>query len=267
MKEIRLRLIAIVLMVVCHGGMVMAQSILDNLTFPPPSKWIRPTGTNVNVRKSPAAKAARVCTIDKSCLYPVMEEQGQWYKTRDAWEWGLAVPTGWVSKQVATEATPAPIKPEMLNRYCGWSKTYEDWSEWIVSPPVGKHGLTLMYITGTNAPHCAELWLGKQVGNVFVFKYMVHLSIHPDADGPNKNKLSLEKETVDGELNYNLYVGANYLKEQRHGSYTEMSLDLTKFNDKMIEAIFGDEIRSGRTNWIAVTADRLSGRFTKYVLG
>lgn len=62
-------------------------------------------------------------------------------------------------------------------------------------------------------------------------------------------------------------MGANYLKEQMHGTFTEMSLDLTKFNDKMIEAIFGDEIRAGRFNWLAVTADRLSGRFAKYELG
>lgn len=267
MKEIRLRLIAIALIAMCHGTMVMAQSLLDNLTFTPPSRWIRPTGTNVNMRKSPAAKAEKLCTIDKSCLYPVMGEQGQWYKTRDSWEQGPWIPSGWVSKQVAAEATPTPIKPEMLDRYFGYCAAYDEWAEWIVSPPVGKHGLTLMYITGDNAPHYYELWLGKQVGNVFVFKYMVHLTINPDADDPNKNKLSLEKETIDGEPRYNLYVGANYLKEQMHGTFTEMSLDLTKFNDKMIEAIFGEEIRAGRFNWLAVTADRLSGRFAKYVLG
>lgn len=245
----------------------LAQSVLDNLTFEAPVKWLRPTGTNVNVRKSPAANAAKVDMVSKSFIYPVLDENDQWYKTTDPWVEGTGLPVGWVSKKVSAEAEPAPITVDMLNRYFGWSESYEDWEEWTVSTPVGKHGLTLMYITGCNAPHSSELWLGKQVGNVFVFKYRVTFIIREDPDGPDVKKLQLNKESIDGELRYNLYAGANYLKEMKHGTFTAPSLDLTKFTDKTIEAIFGDEIRAGRAHTIYVTADRLSGSFKEYELG
>ena len=156
-------------------------SLLSNLTFEAPKKIIRPTGEWVNIRTAPSTSApkARIPGTDftkgasKYDLLPVEDENAGWYRIGR---------NEWISKQVTRPALCKPITDAMLNRFFGYSEGYDYWAEWIITP-VANSDFYLMYL---EAP--MTLYLGKLVGNVFVFKYSVILDVAKYEEKCRKNR-------------------------------------------------------------------------------
>ena len=240
---------------------VQSQSILDDLTFEAPIKFIRPTANSVNVREQPASNGKKVGAAKRSMIFPVLEENAQWYRIggNDEMFYADGGGNGWVSKTVTKEEPAQTITPDMMNRYFGWCDSYDWANEWMVSTPVGNHNLVLM-VTDLN------LYLGKRIGDVFVFKYRVPFDVIIRTDLEPKTR-QLNKESVNGEIQYHLTVGKNYLRETVHGEGSWDSIDLTSFNDKLIEAIFGDVIRQNMVEYVYITASHLSAPYANYIMG
>ena len=262
MKKILLQaIVAIGLMTAMPS---QAQSVLDNLAFPAAVKVVAATGNSVNVREKPNTNGKKLCAINRGTTYAVLDENAQWYKVNtpamffetDQFLCG----DGWVSKSVACETEAKPITAAMLNRFFGWSWSYDLWNEWMVSSPIGKRGLALLFNSCSEGTY---LYLGKQMGNVFVFKYRVVFSIIESDDAA---KRTLNTERFNDEIQYVLTLGMNYMKETAHGSTSFPSIDLTKFTDKMIESVFGNVIRENKTTYLYITADQLSGTYADYAL-
>lgn len=256
----RMALMAAIIAASVQG--MQAQSVLDDLTFEAPTKFVRPTGNKVNVRTTPATSGQKAGSALRTMVYPVLEEKAQWYRIggNDEMFFADECNNGWVSKTVAKEEAAKPITPDMLNRYFGWCESYDWANEWMVSTPVGNHDLTLMITP-------FALYLGKRVGEVFVFKYRVPFNVIIRTDLEPKTR-QLNKESVNGEVQYNLTVGQNYLTNTVHGETGAWEgINLTTFGDKLIEAIFGDVIRANKVEYVYVTASHLSGAYANYVMG
>lgn len=240
----------------CMGA--NAQSILDNLTFEAPKKFVRPSaqyGNYVNVRKSPSTKAAKAKSVNYLTLLGVEQENAGWYKTQ----------CGWISKSVVKLSKQDPITPEMLNRYCAFSTAYDDGVDWTVVPIKGNHELAILYREQDNFfEEPWGLWLGKQVGNVFVFKYRVYFKMEQgDAD----NDLQLKKEEEDGTIFYKLVVGSNFQTQKVVGGMERMMPDFTKFNEKILEKIFKEVIENNQVEPYYINSELLSGEFAEWIFG
>lgn len=155
---------------ICTSG--NAQSLLENLIFEAPKQLVRPTGMATNVRTKPSKSAPKVkwpgspwdLTVSKNEVYNAQSENAAWYN----------IGIGWISKSAARKVTSAPITDKMLNRFYGWSDGYDLWQEYLVSKTKSKYDLMVYY---TQSDRQNRLYLGKQVGNVLVFKYSVVFTI------------------------------------------------------------------------------------------
>ncbi len=240
-----------------------AQNILDGLTFEVPEKLMRPTGVAVNVRERPAVNAPKYkteegwdMTVTKHHLYAVNTELPAWW----------AVEGGYVSKKVAKLSVGKPITDDMLNRFFGWCESYDSADEWIVSPTASRHGLVVcMENSGWTS-----MWLGKQEGNVFVFKYRIFCTINADENNANPNLFDLHKEDRDGMTMYEITIGKNFIQEVPWGGMgTTKTLNFKKLNDKVLEHLFKEAIEkwTWRDSYFYLNSDLLSGEYTNYVLG
>lgn len=243
-----------------------AQSILDNLTFEAPQKMVRPINKSLAAKQRPNANAKNVTTISKSILYPVVGENAQWYIIRvshfsdSGWhDFGDC----WVKKTSVREEQAKPIMPNMLNRFFGYGNGYDDCMQWMVSTPIGSHGFALLLLDDRT------VFLGKQLGNIFVFKYIVDLYIIDDVGpgfAPNQWKIEDEDDGYGGTTHYT-YFGKYFYKQYKHGQFMAPSVDLTKFTDELMEAIFKGEILKNNVKYLYVTSEQLSGSLSNYELG
>ena len=252
----RILMVVTTAMAFCMGA--NAQSVLGNLTFEAPKKFVRPTaqyGNYVNVRKTPSTKAAKAKSVNFLTLLGVEQENSGWYKTQ----------CGWISKSVVKVSKNAPIVPEMLNRYCAFSTAYDDAVDWTVVPIKGEHGFSILYREQDNFFYEPwGLWLGKQVGDVFVFKYRVCFKME---DGEGDNDLQLKKEEEGDEIFYKLVAGKNYQTEKIVGGMSRWMPDFTKFNEKIIEKIFKEVIEKNSVEYYYINSELLSGEFAEWIFG
>ena len=238
-----------------------AQSIFDNLTFEAPKKLVRPTGKDINVRKSGSPKAPKVTkdgynlTKNPFEILSVEEENTGWYRIKD----------GWISKTVAKPCKSNPITPEMLNVYYGYSTAYDDYMFWTVAPIKGEHGLYILYRECENfwgEPY--GLWLGKKVGNVFVFKY--HVKFKTDLSD-NENDFKVQKETEYGDVYFKLLGGSKYVLDAVIGGSNFTVPDFSKFNEKVLERIFKESIEKNSTDYYYINSEILSKEYANCIFG
>jgi hypothetical protein len=112
-----------------------------------------------------------------------------------------------------------------------------------------------------------KLYLGKQVGNVLVFKYSVVFTIEV-ADNEAPNYMNLAAEDRDGTKYYTLTIGSNYVQQVVQGGMgMTKTLDFSKLNDKVLERIFQEVIKSNRTDYLYINSLLLSGAYANYMLG
>jgi hypothetical protein len=253
-----------VMLVLVLSASAQTQNVLGDLTFEEPTKLIRPTGVNVNVRERPAANAPKAknqegwdVTATKHKLYYVNTELPAWWSTED----------GYISKKVAKESVGKPITDDMLNRFYGWSEGYDSASEWMVSRTASKYGFVVCYTSGDG---WNTLWLGKQVGNVFVFKYRIFCTITVDENNANPKYFNLHQEDRDDFTLWTITVGKNFIIDVPWGGMgTTKTLDLRKLNDKAILELFKSAIEkwSWRDGYFYLNSDLLSSEYANYVLG
>lgn len=235
------------------------QSVLDNLTFEVPMKLVRPAnqdGDYVNIRKTPSIKGAKSCSRNFTTILAVEQENASWYKTKD----------GWISKTVAKPCKNNPITPEMLNRYYGFSTAYDDYMLWTVVPIKGEHELCILYrdwdnFFGYNEPK--GLWLGKQIGDVFVFKYHVDLVIEI-SDIEDTFKLEKLQDEGSKDVYYKLIVGNKY---QTKNNLDWDSPDFSIFNEKILERIFKEVIEKNKVDYYYINSELLSKLFAEWQFG
>lgn len=218
-------------------------NILDNLTFASPKILIRPTNLDVNVRVSPSAKAAKATFYDETdkkrynltkSSYEILgaeQENDGWYK----------IPEGWISKSEAKPASNDPILPKMLNRLCAYNTSYDDGIFWIVANIQGAHNLCVLYREVNNFwPTPSGLWLGKQVGNIFVFKYYKEIDVF-------KALSTYEIPTTE------------------KNRFMHEVPDFSRFDEKMLEELFGGEIKGGKINYCYINSELLSDEYANWV--
>lgn len=73
----------------------------------PARKWVRVTGTRVNVRAAPASSAARITTLPRDTRLELLEERGEWLRIRNP----ETDETGWMFARFLVEA-PATRRAE-----------------------------------------------------------------------------------------------------------------------------------------------------------
>lgn len=235
-------------------------SLLSNLTFEAPKKIIRPTGEWVNIRTAPSTSApkARIPGTDftkgasKYDLLPVEDENAGWYRIGR---------NEWISKQVTRPALCKPITDAMLNRFFGYSESYDDWAEWMITP-VAKSDFYLMY---AEAP--MTLYLGKLVGNVFVFKYGVILDVAKYEEPAESDRCKISKDLSDELPHISMEVGSKYLVKMKHGATYVSTLNFRLFDLKFVEYLFKEVIERNSINMQYMTSDLLGGEFANYELG
>ena len=115
---------------------------------------------------------------------------------------------------------------------------------------IGSQKLALLYMDGT-------LWLGKRIDNVFVFKYAAYFLCEV-VEGTNIFKA---KNVQDGEYKRMEVTLSKDKCVKAINGRNEYIFDFKLFNDKTLEAIFGDAVKRGDVHWNYVTADYLSKKY------
>lgn len=260
-----MKIMAAALMLLTAGSMESnAQSVLDDLTFETPEKLCRPTAELVWLKESPKPKSPRYKAerggpdvwVTKHKLYAVNSAPAGW--------WGID--GGYCPKKQARLSVGKPLTDNMFNRFFGWSSGYDDAAEWIVGRTASSRGLIVCYANeGLNS-----LWLGKQDGNVLVFKYRIFCSINIDENNANPNYINLHTEDRDGMTMYEITIGKNFVQEVKWGGMgTTKTLNFSKLNDKVIEYLFKKAIEewSWRDSYFYLNSELLSGAYANYQLG
>lgn len=221
------------------------EKVFEKLDFEAPQKLIRPNTSDVRVRSTPSTKGEVFSYAYEWDILPVWSEKNGWYET----------PRGWISKTVTKTVVSNPITPAMMNtNQCGQVVDMDKYSEWRVYSPIGKSGLALCFQRGDEGE---KLRLGKLVGNVFVFKYSVNFDIEGGESDPNR--FSVKKEEGSEATYFHANIGSNYYVKMIGMDYE--GIDLSKFNEKMILAIFEDAL-SGDPDYWYMTSELLTGRFS-----
>ena len=240
------------------------QSVLDNLTFPTYKKFMRAKSGVANVRTAPSLKAARVKDewgrfeqIPYWRLFPVLEENAGWFR----------IPYGWVSKTVAQESVCQPITPSMLEKNQAGGNIGYDWIvSYRIASPVGAHGLALLLM---DQDGFLSLRLGKQVGNIFVFKYVTFVKINMNESQPNLFEI-LKDEDNPGSDMWNINVGINYCVKlntpPNTGYEAPWGIDLSRFSDEQIEKVFKSSIRNKEIYYMYFNSDVLTGKFANFFM-
>ena len=181
---------------------------------------------------------------------PVWEENTGWYRIGKG---------QWVSKSVTKACQSQPITPSMLNRFFGFSNSYDDCSEWMVTP-VGKKGFYLCF-------DGSSLRLGRLFGNILVFKYLIGLNVTALSEADQYETCLLDKKFQSGYAFFTLRAGGKYFTELRHGSQTWSTLNVAMFTDRVVEALFEDVIKRNVICEYYLYSDLLSGQWANYELG
>lgn len=265
MKATNLKLFVAALTVTAFGMNVSAQSVLDETSFEVlGTGLVRPTGESVNVRERPSTSAPKCTDMNgfeiqatKHRLYELNTELPQW--------WSAA--GGYISKKVCKLSVGKPITDDMLNRFFGWCDGYDLGEEWLVSRTASKRGLMVCY----HNDGFPQLWLGKMVDNVLVFRYKIYLDIKVDEQNADPNRLTptFEEREDMGRI-YTLTVGTNWVQEVPWGGMGTMkTLNFSKLTDKILEKMFEDAIR--KWDWkqdnFYLNSELLSDEYANYVLG
>lgn len=241
-----------------------ASSVLSQLTFEEPSKLYRVKGNHANIRKQPSPKAAKVEVKDRDYLVggeiiDVLSDNSSWVKARID---GKVV---YISKSVLTLAEQEPISFASHYNIPFWYVApnfsladggieYQCWA-WRMGKIKGTSGLFLCQCQEWDGTQ--TLRLGKQVGNVLVFKYKIYI------DGFNYgcNYQPYGKWSIDSEMQYerkvySLLVDKNTIKRVRvdDDGNSEDYLDLTKITEPMVYALFKNVIEKNETDYLYLTS-------------
>lgn len=231
-----------------------SQSLFSNLKFEAPTKLITPQKGKVNVRQRPNLKAPliahmwdedmeEVLRLEPGMLCQVLEDLNGWYKVeypvyiRDV-DPGMEV--GYVSKTVVRESpiTALDSVEITLLKYDGEEYDYITKTASSTYPYLYVAGR----LYGEEAEYASKevcysvvLWLGKQVGDVLVFKYpaAIGITLNPNYKGKDvieKNGITtgptnntLEWVPLDKERGF-IYFGFDY------------------YGDKELETLFANAI-------------------------
>lgn len=233
-----------------------SQSLFSNLKFEAPTKLITPQKGKVNVRQRPNLKAPliarmwdedmeEVLRLEPGMLCQVLEDLNGWYKVeypvyiRDV-EPGMEV--GYVSKTVVRESPITALDTVVMDllKYDGEEYDYITKTASATCPYLYVAGR----LYGEEAEYASKevtfsvtLWLGKQVGDVLVFKYPVFtgITLNPNYKGRDDIK---KGGITTGHAN-NTLVWAP-LDKERGLIYFAFSL----YGDKELETLFNDAIET-----------------------
>lgn len=249
MKKTTKRLLIVLFGLLGISTVANSQNVIDELTFDAPAKVIRPTGDNINVRENPSPNAPVVTQVRKHQLFGVEEENTGWYKIKD----------GWISKKVSKVSNGSPILPDMLNKYFGFAEDMDFDVNWRVVSPVGKHGFALCYSKSDNI-----LRLGKQVGNLFVFKYSKVVIFNEDTNADPKKFTWTRKNDPENGLFYEVNAGKNYFTEVLYSGNPERNINLSLFNDKVIEVFFYEKFLDDQEDYFYINSELLSSPYESW---
>lgn len=204
------------------------EDILANLTFESYKKYVRPKKEEIKVRKTPSLQNKNTTIIPFWFLYPVLAENAGWYKT----------PRGWIQKKDAIVAKNQSIPSSVMNAKGLEYGDYDDPSAvwWRVYSPIGKHELAI-------CTDGVQIWLGKLVDNVFIFKYAIWGYARNVSEGSPSNTFNVRKELDNDRLNYTIEYGSNFALSS---DYSWNGFDLSKLNDKILTYLFKDVIEKGQ---------------------
>lgn len=241
-----------------------ASSVLSQLTFEEPSKLYRVKGNHANIRKQPSPKAAKVEVKDRDYLVggeiiDVLSDNSSWVKARID---GKVV---YISKSVLTLAEQEPISFASHYNIPFWYVApnfsladggieYQCWA-WRMGKIKGTSGLFLCQCQEWDGTQ--TLRLGKQVGNVLVFKYKIYIDgFHYGCNYQPYGKWSIDSEMQYERKVYSLLVDKNTIKRVRvdDDGNSEDYLDLTKITEPMVYALFKDVIEKNETDYLYLTS-------------
>ncbi len=243
-----------------HFCSINAQSILDSIQIETPQFLVMSKKGKVNIRTAPSTKAMKYDVPPETpnfWQYGVIGEVDGFYKI-------LCVSdTCYVSKSVTRKSETKPILKEMTNsRVCGLlgnsyvldGKTYLYDPSWRVGVQNDLHKFAIAELDRN------KLYLGKMVGDIFIFKYSAEVEISYDP----AVRISARKETRQYSKNpvNIIYFGDDYYVECTDGTWR---LDLTKIPNKLLEYVFGDSIRKNKVDWWCIGSELLTGKYTEYL--
>ena len=272
MKTRHLFLTLVAMMLLGIDMPAQAQDWAASLTFEKPEALILAKGKNgAKIRKSPSNSATQVGSLGGGVvsnpseqLSPILgatSHNNSWWKVESMytyennWQMKMAK-TGYVSKSTARLAPQNPITDDMLFPhifgYCYWLPDDVGYNEawWTVVDGIGSQKLALLYMDGS-------LWLGKRIDNVFVFKYVVYFLCEV-VEGTNIFKAN---KVEDGEYKrIEVSVSKDKCVKAINGR-NEYIINLKRFDDKALEAVFGEVVKNGDVHWNYVTADYFSKKY------
>ena len=111
------------------------------------------------------------------------------------------------------------------------------------------------------------LYLGKLVGNVFVFKYGVILDVAKYEEPAESDRCKISKDLSDELPHISMEVGSKYLVKMKHGATYVSTLNFRLFDLKFVEYLFKEVIERNSINMQYMTSDLLGGEFANYELG
>ena len=241
-----------------------AQSILDSISFETPTKVARPTGSLVWLKEYPRNNSPKYkrepggedVWVTKHRLYAASSAPAGW----------IGIDGGYCTTRQAHMSTGNTLTDDMFNRFCGWCEGYDDGNEWIVGKTRSERDLVVCY----EKSGFSTLWLGKQEGNLLVFKYRIFCNIEIDENNSNPNYFKNLPEERDGMTIWNITIGPNLVQEVTWGGMgTTKTLNFSKLNDRVLEVLFRKAIEewNWRDDYFYLNSELLSGEYANYVFG
>ena len=221
--------------------------LLKGLTFERPKYLI--TGGAI-VRSSASIQSEQTSRMEKDELYGASELINGWYKLGNK---------KYVKASDVKEVSPDKSLPQKdFNKHVyGANYDMDWWLTWRLSE-VQDTGLILALVDRGGFNY---MFLGKKIGNLFVFKYRVDVSCYRAVE-KEKSFFKVTDEVRDNWRYYDIMFGEDY------GVMTDncdIQIDLSRFTEKSILSLFQEVIQKGEINEYYLDANLLSGKFSNYI--
>lgn len=258
MKKILMVLCSMLLSVSLNvNAQSVANKVLSSLTFEAPKALYHAKGQKANMRAQPNAKARLVDAnggfsfIGRGLLVEDMGNNPNWVTTK------VGGKTVYISKSVMVKVdTQSGFNCKENFPYC-WQEEGGDMDPDVLTWRVGRiPGNTGMYLCEVGTRTGSYYLLGKQVGNVLVFKYRIKIDTNfviPDDMMPI-GKYSLQSEVEDGVKTYYFKTSKDKIvtfsaKLMGFDPQSEpyRCYDLTKISESVVYAMFKEVIEKNET--------------------
>lgn len=235
----------------CIYAQSVANKVLSSLQFEAPKNLYHAKGNVANMRKRPNVKADWVQVIERGRLEEDLGANPNWITAKVDGE------NVYISKSVMVKESASSNISYVPNLPYWWIEEINDENPGILNWRVGKipgnSGLLLCDV----CMDCAQYYfLGKQVGNVLVFKYRIKIDTGysiPEEMMPI-GKYFLESEVENGIKTYYFKTSKDKVvsfsaKQMGYEAQNGPSYfyDLTKISENVVYAMFKEVIEKNET--------------------